>query len=257
MAEKITDWTLLKYIRDGKVGKASARHVMIALCMRANALKNFTCYPSYAQIMEDSVVCRSTVKSAVRDLEQAGWIKRKTRGRKSNLFYINVHQLKVASEEQLTKRGEGYPEASDDHFGVNTLICAGALDEARDNTDGLDVESLPSEEYPEVPTWLPASGDLTWLIEIVRQMWPHHPTFADARGVEYLTSDLTRCIDLVGTPYRCGHVLHLIYGVEAIRNSVNQSKKLGLYILACFPAWVRTYKDRLVRLDYLPEGEES
>ena len=76
---------LLEIVREANVVKGAERHVLFALCMRANTKKNFTCFPSYAQIVEDSSVGLSQVKVAVRELAKAGWIRRQIRPNTSNL----------------------------------------------------------------------------------------------------------------------------------------------------------------------------
>jgi len=68
-----------------------AKVVYIYLCDRAN--DEGTCFPSHRKIAEDLGLSVSTVKRAIRDLEQAEVIEKAARfhlknGRRSNLYHI-------------------------------------------------------------------------------------------------------------------------------------------------------------------------
>jgi hypothetical protein len=242
----LTNWELLKVVRDANVVRGAQRHVLFALCLRANTTKNYTCFPSYAQLIEDSAVGLSQLKIAVRGLETAGWIRRQPRGRTSNLFFINVPKLQKAAEERRQAFSGGGLQETDDPFGANSYT------DDRDNTDGL--ETTP--EAAAIPDWLNDMEGTDNLVGALQDMFPEHPIFADPRGKEYLRSDMERCIELAGTPFRCGHVLYHAYEDDGIRTAVGLSKKLGLYILKCFPQWLIAYRDRLVGMGYSGEGEE-
>lgn len=247
----MTNWELIKVIRDANVVRGAQRHVLFAVAIRANTKKNFTCFPSYAQLAWDSSLGDTQLRIAVRGLEKAGWIRRQPRTRTTNLFFVNVPALLKRANENQDKAKPTKEDVVDDPFGAGDLSANTPADPYLDNTDGLDAE--PEEEFKEIPSWLERCSDVEAVVYMVRQMWPEHPTLADARGAEYLTSDLNKCVDIAGTSFRCAHVLHFIYDVGTIRDAVDGSKKLGLYILACFPAWMERYRDRLVGLDY--EGE--
>ena len=65
---------------------------------------------------------------------------------------------------------------------------------------------------------------------------------------------MARCVELAGSPFRCAHVLHFVYEDVTINQSIAQ--KLGLYLKHCFPAWLTTYEDRFVGVDYVGQEEE-
>jgi DNA-binding transcriptional MocR family regulator len=141
--------------------------------MRANTKKNFTCFPSYAQIAEDSSVSLSRIKIVIRALEEEGWIVRQARGRRaSNLFFINVPALKAAAYKRQAELRNGQLEETDDPCNVNRLCYDGGTNEL-DNTDGL--ESEPEE--PEIPVWVGGCKEVPHLVTMLRHMWGDHPTF--------------------------------------------------------------------------------
>jgi hypothetical protein len=249
---EIRSWDLLEIVRDANVVKGAERHVLFALCMRANTKKNFTCFPSYAQIVEDSSVGLSQVKVAVRELAKAGWIRRQIRPNTSNLFFIDVPALKAAAEERRLTLRKGQLEETDDPCNVNGLCHDGGTNEL-DNTDGLESEP----DWPEIPARVGDCTEVSHLVTMLRQMWGDHATFKDPRGVEFLTSDMARCVELAGSPFRCAHVLHFVYEDVTIYQSITKSQKLGLYLKHCFPTWLTTYGDRLVGMDYVGQEEES
>jgi hypothetical protein len=80
---------------------------------------------------------------------------------------------------------------------VNGLCYDGGTNEL-DNTDGL--ESDPEE--PEIPVWVGDCTEVPPLVALLQQMWRDHPTFKDPRGVEFLTSDMARCVELAGSLFR-------------------------------------------------------
>jgi hypothetical protein len=243
----------MKLIRDGNAVRGGPRNVLFALWMRANTKKNFTCFPSYDQIAEDSSISMSRIKIVIRALEEEGWIVRQPRGRRaSNLFFINVPALKAAAEERRLTLRKGQLEETDDPCNVNRLCHDGGSNEL-DNTDGLESEP----DWPEIPVWVGDCTEVPHLVTMLRQMWGDHPTFKDPRGVEFLTSDMARCVELAGSPFRCAHVLHFVYEDVTINQSIANSQKLGLYLKHCFPAWLTTFGDRLVGMDYVGQEEES
>jgi hypothetical protein len=221
--------------------------------MRANTKKNFTCFPSYAQIAEDSSVSLSHIRIVIRALEEGKWIVRRTRGRHaSNLFFINVPVLRAAADKRQAELRNGELGEIDDPCNVSGLCYDGGANEL-DNTDGLESEP----DWPEIPVWVGRCTEVPHLVTMLRHMWGDHPTFQDPRGVEFLTSDMARCVELAGSPFRCAHVLHFVYEDETVNQSIANSQKLGLYLKHCFPAWLTTFGDRLVGMDYVGQEEES
>ena len=80
-------------IRDACSTKGAQRELLYALGLRCNPAKKFLCFPSYAQLAEDTQLDPATLKKAAKVLEDNRLIKRVIRKNRSNVFFINVPLL--------------------------------------------------------------------------------------------------------------------------------------------------------------------
>lgn len=70
------------------------RAVAVYMYLQDRADKECKCWPSIATIARELGLSRSTVKRAMKDLEQAGHLERKTRLRENGANSSNMHYLK-------------------------------------------------------------------------------------------------------------------------------------------------------------------
>ena len=130
MADRITNWLLLKYIHQARLVRGAQRHLLNALAIRANTRKGYTCVPSYATLMKDTGLSDPSLRAAARDLEAAGLIVRRNRPSSSNLFKVNAERIKQEAEQVQSEEKRLERE-------LNAAEWKGSSLEALDNTDGL------------------------------------------------------------------------------------------------------------------------
>ncbi len=98
-----------RLVRDARSTKHSERIVLIALALRVNAEKGFSCFPSYALLAKDTLLDQKTVQRAVASLEAKDLVKRRERAYSSNIFFLNVGLLQeqaaaVKAADELEKK---------------------------------------------------------------------------------------------------------------------------------------------------------
>jgi len=122
--------TALGHIRDAGSTKGADRLVLIALLSRCANDGLFKCFPSYALLAYDAQVNIQTAKRSVRNLVQAGIVRRKVRRNQSNFFFINVSLLKEQAETALaeTRRRREQEDADEDDFGEVERLSRRDLD---------------------------------------------------------------------------------------------------------------------------------
>jgi hypothetical protein len=106
---KLSNFEVLRLVRDARNTKHSERHVLNALVLRANPDKAFSCFPSIDQLADDTQLDAKTVQRSVRILGAKKIITRVERLFTSNIFFINVPLLAeqaavVIAEEKKRRR---------------------------------------------------------------------------------------------------------------------------------------------------------
>jgi hypothetical protein len=100
--------TIMGAVRDAQTTRGAQRELLMALCLRANPKRKYSCFPSYATLAEDTQLHVVTLKRAAGELESAGLIKRFTRVNKSNVFLLNIalilEQARKMKEEKAEKK---------------------------------------------------------------------------------------------------------------------------------------------------------
>ena len=84
---------ILWAIRDARSTKDSERELLYALALRCNPKNNYSCWPSYNQLAEDTQLDPATLQRAAKRLESKKLIKRVQRRNHSNRFYVNARLL--------------------------------------------------------------------------------------------------------------------------------------------------------------------
>src|SRR5689334_11875872 len=87
-------------IRDSRlVEKPSELNLLFCLALRADARKQYSCFPSYATLSKDTCLHPSTIQEGAQRLESIGLIQRKVRRPHSNLWFLNVVKIKEAADK--------------------------------------------------------------------------------------------------------------------------------------------------------------
>jgi len=120
----LSNFEVLRLVRDSRSTKHSQRLVLQAMALRANPKKGYSCFPSYETLALDTLLDEKTVRRAAADLEKADLISRRDQAYSSNLFYLNVRLLQeqanmvrdaaVKKEESTIESPFDEPLISDD-----------------------------------------------------------------------------------------------------------------------------------------------
>ncbi len=104
--------------------KSRALSVLIYLIDRSN--QELTCFPAIPTMAEQLHISISTVKRALRQLVDAGYIskearfRKKNRGQSSNLYTLILQNEKTAREKKdCSESGEGVGQALENDFNAN------------------------------------------------------------------------------------------------------------------------------------------
>lgn len=104
--------------------KSRALSVLIYLIDRSN--QELTCFPAIPTMAEQLHISISTVKRALRELVEAGYIckdaryREKNRGQSSNLYTLILQNEKTAREKKdCSESGEGVGQALENDFNAN------------------------------------------------------------------------------------------------------------------------------------------
>ncbi len=103
-AATYSPFALLLMIRDAATTRGAQRALLNAIALRCRAEQQYSAYPSYACLAEDTLLDQKTLRRAARALEAAGLISRKGRGNHTNRFYLNVSLLKTQADDAKTRR---------------------------------------------------------------------------------------------------------------------------------------------------------
>jgi DNA-binding MarR family transcriptional regulator len=139
-----TGFALLWTIRDARLVRNAENQLVMALAMRCNPTKGYTCFPSYSLLAKDTGCNINTLKKAAAELERKGLIRRRTRKSKANVFAICVDQfLEPAAIQRAADRAE--KEEFEDDNDPEPLENATPQDASRDAAKKhlhLDSETL-------------------------------------------------------------------------------------------------------------------
>lgn len=80
-------------VRDSRTTKGAQRSLLMALALRANPKKGYSCWPSYRRLADDTQYDEVTLRRAAKTLEDLGLIRRKQRSMRSNLFILNTERM--------------------------------------------------------------------------------------------------------------------------------------------------------------------
>jgi Helix-turn-helix domain len=102
-----TGLALLWTIRDARLVRNAENQLVMALAMRCNPAKGYTCFPSYSLLAKDTGCNINTLKKAAAELERKGLIHRRTRKSKANVLTICVDRfLEPAAIQRAADRAE-------------------------------------------------------------------------------------------------------------------------------------------------------
>jgi DNA-binding MarR family transcriptional regulator len=141
MAQKtdaLSNFHVLRFIRDARNTKHSARIVLTALALRIDPTKHYSCFPSVDQLAADTQLEPKTVRKAIASLVAAKLVKQVDRPYTSSLFFINVQLLAELASATLAAEKEA-KELQKSPFGEVTLP-EDAMTETTDDGDDWDQE---------------------------------------------------------------------------------------------------------------------
>ena len=117
----------------------------MALALRCNPKKRYSCWPSYRQLALDTGLHEVTLKAAAADLEEANLVKRVTRRNRSNIFFLNIAKLEEQADAVRKAEAEARVKRAaeeENPFGVP------------DFEDGTDAEnSTPDQHENNASRW--------------------------------------------------------------------------------------------------------
>jgi hypothetical protein len=102
-SNNLSNFQVLRMIRDSRTTKHSERLLLNALALRANPAKGYRSWPSYALLSLDTMLDQKRVRRAAQALEAKNLIKRMERPNSTNLFFVNVALLAAQAEEALAQ----------------------------------------------------------------------------------------------------------------------------------------------------------
>jgi DNA-binding MarR family transcriptional regulator len=117
MSKKMASMPLIRIlwlIRDARSTKNSERELLYALALRCNPNKNYSCWPSYRLLAEDTQLDPATLQRAAKLLEGRQLIKRAQRRNRSNYFYLNIRLLQEQAAAVEEREKEKAPFESPD-----------------------------------------------------------------------------------------------------------------------------------------------
>ena len=116
--------------------KGAQRTLLMALILRCNPDKGYTCWPSYRRLADDTQLDEITLRRAAKQLEEKGLIRRKQRTMKSNIFVVNADVLlRHAAEAQEARNQELAEMLGPDLAGSLTTDDVAASEEETDDVD--------------------------------------------------------------------------------------------------------------------------
>ena len=103
----ISNFELLRLIRDARSTQKTTRIVLNALALRANPNARHSCFPSRPLIATDTQLDLKTVRRALSQLEADKLIAIRTRFNDSDVFFVNVELLqRQAAHNKVTRKDE-------------------------------------------------------------------------------------------------------------------------------------------------------
>jgi len=139
---KMSNFEVLRLVRDARNTKHAERHVLNALVLRANPEKAFSCFPSIDQLADDTQLDGKTVQRTLKVLSDSNLIRRIERPFSSNVFFLNVPLLAEQAAKVLAAEKKKKTEMAQSPFGEVT-VPAGATSEADNNTtEYVDLDVL-------------------------------------------------------------------------------------------------------------------
>lgn len=101
----LSRFDLFELVRDATEVGGAQFLLLIAIAWRANPRENYSCFPSYQRLAEDTHCTQQALRAAARKLEEAKLIWREKRRNRSNVFYLNVALLLELQAGKKTSNG--------------------------------------------------------------------------------------------------------------------------------------------------------
>jgi hypothetical protein len=231
--ERLQSFDRYELVRDATTVTGTQRLLLDAIAWRAGWQWQYTCFPSYELLAQDTHCGISTLRRAAQELEEMGLISIERKNRKTNVFHLNIPLLLELKAKRISEI-EAAAEV------VNRFIP----DDGTTPSDGDANDTSPFDDRHEEKFFnVTTCRNVEEIIQIIKALWPDNAAFQNPQGEAYLQSDMEALLNETGeSPATVGWAIlrfHYTDREGAIR--VGKAAKLGLYIKTCFPQWLQTY----------------
>jgi Helix-turn-helix domain len=177
----MSNFEVLRFIRDARSTKGADRAVLNALALRANPNARYSCYPSLQTIADDTMLSVRQVQRALPKLRQANLITYKKRDYKSNYYWINVAELSSQAGKNQ-REVEATPECpfdavqesgNSDHTAAAPAVKPAPILDAQLNTLMVEIrdlahvgEKLSAKDAEFIATSLSGYGEAARLLAV-------------------------------------------------------------------------------------------
>jgi hypothetical protein len=244
MKEKthLTFLDLLKDARDSHLVAKAQFMLLLMLIVRCDPEKDYSCYPGYELLAEDTGLNMKTLKAAAVGLEGKKLVKRRVRPNHSNVWYINAKLLHETAEAKRAAKAEERSERYDDcPFEPPVLKVTSAAAPVPANKDADKKNGSPAEMDP----------FFARAVSRIRELFPDHPTLQKAGADRFIAQDVEEMLsDTNHTPEA---VLKFLSDLsDKAKATIAASSHLGPYLKKCFSDWLE--KQRPARIVVSVDG---
>lgn len=220
---------IIKDARDSRLFRKAEQSLYYHLALYVDSKKDYSCFPSYAALCEDTGLDAKTLQKAAASLQEKGLIHLHLRHNRSNLWFLNVAKVQETAELSREQRDDA------------------------PLTSPFAPPVLPVEESDKAPdTEFPAqrSADERERMEKIRKLLleelGEHPTYTLDNSKAIMDSCVEAMIEIAGSAKKCLTVLKVTFQDDSKKSSVLNSNQLGGYLKKCFPGWLSEWDDSIL-----------
>jgi hypothetical protein len=225
-------FTVLRHARDSRLTDKNSELILLyGLILRCDPKKEYSTFVGYDQLCLDTGCNRKTVQTAAGGLEQKGLIKRRLRHNQSNLWFVNVPQLKDAAITNLA--ADAVDDDGSSPFDLTSLV-ENATPVASSKEVTPDAELAPrsnedAETIAEIKT-------------LLQDRFGDHATYRDPKGEQFMSAAVEKMVAQAGHPMWVFEVFNDMPDElkEEVEPKIMASEKLGGYLQKCFSGWLQT-----------------
>lgn len=229
-------------IRDARLATGTSLLVLSALVDRMDSKKrDFTCYPSLAQLTEDTGLCKSTIQRCVQVLESGGWLRVRRVPDHNNVYHLNLKPIlaraQMMREQKKALRAiEPLPDPVED------------IEDIEDVTEPQQTADTPSpapQAKPEEASVTDSGYPPDAVAELKKLVFPElqrifheHPIWKKPNAWVMISRHVIDCAAGMTEDGFFG-VIYRIEGREKIRRKVATAANFGAYFRTVFMQQVK------------------